>query len=240
MSKPNTTRWIGIGLLGVPIYGVLTLWTSLDPQPDPGTQLEAWARFVTTKEYLLEHLFGSLLGMILVIFGTFALGAYLARSRAGGMGLWAMVITVLGNLLYLTIGGVSALAVPEEGQAVLSGLEEYEELPDIPADTALIAIYGLAFLLLFVGNVLLAVAIWRSGTLPKWAGAIWGASAVFVYLLSAVWFLIAGAQVTPPTVLVGMALLVISGAWIAWSVLSRPSAAQEEPVGGTAAQPRVS
>src|SRR5215217_5804916 len=183
MSKPNTTRWIGIGLLGVPIYGVLTFWTSLDPQPDPGTQLEAWARFVTTNEYLLEHLFGSLLGMILVIFGTFALGAYLARSGAGGMGLWAMVITV-------------------------------------------------------VGNVLLAVAIWRSGTLPKWAGAIWGASAVFVYLLSAVWFLIAGAQVTPPTVLVGMALLVISGAWIAWSVLSRPSAAQE-PVGGTAAQPRV-
>ena len=148
-----------------------------------------------------------------------------------------MVITVLGNLLYLTIGGVSALAVPEEGQAVLSGLEEYEELPDIPADTALIAIYGLAFLLLFVGNVLLAVAIWRSGTLPKWAGAIWGASAVFVYLLSAVWFLIAGAQVTPPTVLVGMALLVISGAWIAWSVLSRPSTAQAEA--GTAAQRRV-
>ena len=75
MSKPNTTRWIGIGLLGVPIYGVLTFWTSLDPQPDPGTQLEAWARFVTTNEYLLEHLFGSLLGMILVIFGTFALEA---------------------------------------------------------------------------------------------------------------------------------------------------------------------
>jgi hypothetical protein len=150
--------------------------------------------------------------------------------------LWAMVITVLGNLLYLTIGGVSALAVPEEGQAVLSGLEEYEELPDIPADTALIVIYGLAFLLLFVGNVLFAVAIWRSGTLPKWAGALWGASAVFVYLLSAVWFLIAGAQVTPPTVLVGMALLVISGAWMAWRVLSRPSAAQAMGVG---AQPRV-
>jgi hypothetical protein len=56
-----------------------------------------------------------------------------------------------------------------------------------------------------------------------------------VYLLSAVWFLIAGAQVTPPTVLVGMVLLVISGAWIAWSALSRPSA----ETGGAAAQPRV-
>jgi hypothetical protein len=59
---------------------------------------------------------------------------------------------------------------------------------------------------------------------------------VFVYLLSAVWFPIAGAQVTPPTVLVGMALLVISGAWMAWSVLSRPDAAQAVEVG---AQPRV-
>jgi hypothetical protein len=59
---------------------------------------------------------------------------------------------------------------------------------------------------------------------------------VFVYLLSAVWFLIAGAQVTPPTVLVGMVLLVISGAWIAWSVLSRPSSAEAV---GAAAQPRV-
>jgi hypothetical protein len=35
MSAANITRWIGIGLLGLPIYGVLTFFSSLNPQPDP-------------------------------------------------------------------------------------------------------------------------------------------------------------------------------------------------------------
>jgi hypothetical protein len=30
MSPPNTTRWIGIGLLGLPLYGALTFWSSLE------------------------------------------------------------------------------------------------------------------------------------------------------------------------------------------------------------------
>src|SRR5215207_9742767 len=35
MSTPNITRWIGIGLLGLPLYGVMTFFSSIDPQPDP-------------------------------------------------------------------------------------------------------------------------------------------------------------------------------------------------------------
>jgi len=73
MSTPNATRWIGIGLLGLPLYGALTFWSSLEGQPDPDTQLEAWARFVTTNKYVIGHLFGSILGLICLIFGAFAL-----------------------------------------------------------------------------------------------------------------------------------------------------------------------
>jgi hypothetical protein len=101
MSTPNTTRWIGIGLLGLPLYGALTFWSSLHPQPDPNTHYEAWSRYVTTDNYVFTHVLGSILGLILAIFGTFALGAYLTRSRAGHMGLVAMVITVLGSALFL-------------------------------------------------------------------------------------------------------------------------------------------
>src|SRR3712207_9220716 len=101
MGAMNTTRWIGIGLLGLPLYGALTFWSSLNPQPDPNTDYEAWSRYVTTDHYVLTHVFGSILGLILAIFGTFALGAYLTRSRAGRMGLVAMVITVLGSALFL-------------------------------------------------------------------------------------------------------------------------------------------
>jgi hypothetical protein len=236
MSAPNITRWIGIGLLGLPLYGALTFWSSLHPQPDPNTRYEAWSRFVTTDHYVLSHLLGSILGLILAIFGTFALGAYLARSRDPRLGLVAMVMTVLGSALFLPAMGVSTFATPEEGQAYLAGIEEFAELPPIFADTAFAVTSLLVIVLLFVGNVLLGVAVWRSGTLPRWAGALWAAAAVFMYPLGIVYAaVILGVQSTPRTVLVGALLIVISGAWMAWAVLGRPST---EAVGVTA-QPRV-
>jgi hypothetical protein len=88
-----------------------------------------------------------------------------------------------------------------------------------------------------VGNVLLGVAVWRSGVLPKWAGALWAAAAVFMYPFGLVYEATIGPASTPPTVLVGAALLVAGGGWMALRVLSRPSAAQA--VGAAAAQARV-
>ena len=235
MSTPNINRWAGIGLVGLPLYGALTFFSSLNPQPDPNTHPEAWARYVTTDFYLLKHLFASGLGLILVIFGTFALGAYLVGSRAGRMGLVGMVITVFGTLLFLMIGGVSIFAAPKQGQAILAGIEEYEELPTILADTALLPTMGVGVLLMLVGNVLLGVAVWRSGTLPRWAGALWVAGSALPLLGQIYIILPIGADSTPPTVPMGAALLVLGGAWMAYSVLRRPSA---ETV-GVRAQPRV-
>ena len=155
MRATNTTRWIGAGLLGLPLYGALTFWSSIEGQPDPSTRLEAWSRFVTTNEYVLGHLLGSILGLTLAIFGLFALGAYLATSRAGRLGLVAMVITVFGTALFLSIGGVATFSAPEEGQAVMAGLEEFEALSAIFADTMFMATCGVAVVLMLVGNVLL-------------------------------------------------------------------------------------
>jgi uncharacterized membrane protein YgdD (TMEM256/DUF423 family) len=234
MSAPNITRWIGIGLLGLPLYGALTFFSSLNPQPDPDTHLEAWSRYVTTDFYVLKHLLASDIGLVLAIFGTFALGVYLATSHAGRMGLVAMVMTVFGSALFLTIGGVTTFAAPEEGQAVLVGLEEFESLPTIFANTALMATYAVCVLLMLVGNVLLGVAVWRSGTLPKWAGALWVAGSALP-LLGTVYALVLDTQQTPPTVPMGAVLLVIGGAWMAYRVLRGPSAQTV----GVQAQPRV-
>jgi uncharacterized membrane protein YgdD (TMEM256/DUF423 family) len=235
MSVPNITKWIGIGLLGLPLYGVLTFFSSLNPQPDPNTHYDAWARFVTTDFYVLKHLFASILGTILVIFGTFALGAYLATSRAGRMGLTAMVVAVLGTALFLTVGGVSTFAVPEQGQAHVLGIDEYRNMPDILAEAVMLATMGVGMLLMLVGSVLLGVAIWRSGTLPKWAGALWVAGSALPLLGQIYIMLPIGADSTPPTVPTGAVLLVVGGAWMAYSVLRRPSSAAV----GVGAQPRV-
>lgn len=236
MDATNITRWIGIGLLGLPLYGALTFFSSLNPQPDPNTHYDAWARHVTTDFYLIEHLFASDLGLILAIFGTFALGAYLARSRAGRMGLVAMVITVFGSALFLTVGGVSTFAAPEQGQMHLQGIEGYREMPPILAQSAMMATFGASFLLMLVGNVILGVAVWRSGTLPRWAGALWVAGSALPILGMLYALLPIGADATPATVPVGMVLIVIAGAWMAFSVLRQPSSARAVGVG---VQPRV-
>jgi uncharacterized membrane protein YgdD (TMEM256/DUF423 family) len=235
MGTTNVTRWIGVGLLGLPLYGALTFLSSLNPQPDPNTHLEAWSRYVTTDSYVLMHLFASDVGLILAIFGTFALGAYLVGSRAGRMGLVGMAIAVFGSALFLTVGGVATFAAPEEGQAVLAGLEEYESLPAIFANTAMMATMGVSVLLMLVGNVLLGVAVWRSETLPKWAGALWVAGSALPLLGQVYIMLPIGADSTPPTVPTGALLLVAGGAWMAYSVLRRPSARTV----GVQAQPRV-
>src|SRR3712207_383498 len=223
MSATNTSRWIGIGLLGLALYGVMTFFSSLDPQPDPSTHLEAWSRFVTTDGYALKHLFLSVLGIIFAIFGTFALGAYLTRSRAGRMGLWAMVVAIFGHLLFLPIGGVSTFSAPETGQAILAGIEQIDNLPTILADTLQTATLGVSILLGFVGNVLLGVAVWRSDILPKWAGALWAFAPVLMYIFGVVYALTIGPNAPPPTVPVGAGLRAIGGAWMAWSVLPRPA-----------------
>ncbi len=237
MSATNITRWIGTGLLGLPLYGALTFWTTLDSQPDPNTQYDAWSRFVTTDHYLITHLFGSLGGAVLAILGVFALSAYLATGRAVRLGLAAMVMTVVGQALGLTIGGVSTFAAPEEGQAHLAGIHEYARLNEqhpMLADTALMATFALAILLMFLGSVLLGVAVWRSGVLPKWAGAIWAVSALVFYVLGAVLGMATtgGALVTQP---LAALLMVVGGGWMVLSVLRQPYAQAV----GVQAQPSV-
>lgn len=235
MPALNTNRWVGLGLLGLPLYGALTFWSSFDPQPDPSTHYEAWSRFVTTDQYVLTHVFGSILGLILAIFGTFALGVYLAGSRAGRLGLAAMVVTVFGSALFLPLMGVSTFAAPQEGQAYLAGIDGLSGLPTSFADTVMMVSTLLFVVLLFVGNVMLGVAVWRSGTLPRWAGALWAAAPVLMYPLGLVYAMTIGARSTPPTVLAGALLMVVGGAWISWSVLRRSSAGAV----GVTARPRV-
>ena len=148
-----------------------------------------------------------------------------------------MVITVLGYSLFLPWAGTSTFAAPREGQAYLAGIEEFRELPIILAITVQGLTVVVAIVLGFVGNVLLGVAVWRSGILPKWSGALWAAAPVVMYVFGLAYAMTIGAQATPPSVPAGALVLAIGGAWIAYSVLSRPSGAREAV--GVEAQPRV-
>ena len=99
-------------------------------------------------------------------------------------------------------------------------------MPPILAQTLMMATMGVGILLMLVGNVLLGLAVWRSGKLPRWAGAVWVAGSALLllgqmYIMSPI-----GADSTVPTVPMGAVLLVIGGAWMAYSVLRRSSSAE--------------
>ncbi len=217
-SSPNTINWIRIGLIALPVSGVLTAWATMTPQPNPVTEFEAWSRFVTTTAYLLGHLIGTTLGIILLNFGVIALGAYLVKSRSVRLGLVAMVTTIAANMLFLPISGWGAFGEPAIGRAYLTGIEEAMRI-DLGLDFTVI--FLLSIVLAFVGNVFLGIAIWRSRILPKWAGAIWIGWAVMFYVAGVLYGLLFVGS-SPPTQPVGAALMGMSGGWIVWSVFRQP------------------
>jgi hypothetical protein len=219
----NIASWIRLGVLALPIYGLLTSFGTLTHQPDPNSDFEAWARYVSTTTYLVSHLVSSILGTILLIFGVFALGAYLATTRAGRLGLVAMVITITASGLMLTIFGASTFTVPAIAEAYLAG---YQDVTVVDFGSVTTTTLGLSSLLFFVGNILLGVAVWRSGTLPRWAGAIYAAGFPLLALLG---FIIGVAQ------LLGALLIAIGGGWIAWSIWRKRPA----QMAGSASPPRA-
>jgi hypothetical protein len=91
--------------LALPAYGLLTFWATFTHEPNRTTEVEAYARYISTTSYLAQHLLGSILGTILAIFGVIALAAYLANSHVGRLALLGMVLSVAGNCLTLTVFG---------------------------------------------------------------------------------------------------------------------------------------
>ena len=213
MKRTPTAGWIRVGLLALPLYGLLIAYSTLKPQPDQVADPEGWARFVSSTSYLVGHVLGNVLGTALVIFGTFALGALLATSRAPRLGLWGMVLSITGYLLFTIPGVISSFATPPIGAAYLAGNREVMSLEFSPTLTLITL---LALLLAVIGNGLLRVAIWRSGILPRWAGVIWAAATLVFYVLGfALGMATTGASL--PTQPIGAALLAIAGAGIAWA-----------------------
>jgi uncharacterized protein DUF4386 len=227
------TAWIRAGLVALPVYGLVVGYATLKPQPDPTSNPEAWAQFVSSRSYLLEHLASGLVGAVLAIFGTFALGSLLADSRAGRSALWGTVLAVAGHILFLAPATISTFATPAIGAAYLGGNREVITLAFSPVLTA---VFGIALLLAVVGNVVLGLAIWRSGVLPRWAGLIWIAAALVFYAFGA--FLgMATTGASLPTQPVGGLLMAVSSGWIAWSVLRSHSAPDRTERDLTASRP---
>jgi hypothetical protein len=224
MVTSSPTTWARAGLLALPVYGALLAYGTRKPQPDQVSDPAGWARFVSDPSYLVEHVLTNVVGTVLVVLGTMALAALLA-ARVPRLSLTGLVLSITGYVLFTVPAVISTFVTPAIGATYLAGHRDVMAV-ELPAVTTLFVV--LALLLSVTGNVLLGLAVWRSGVLPRWAGVLWAVATVVFYLLgAALGMATVGASL--PTQPVGGALMAAAGAGLAWAALRTSAAATDAP-----------
>ena len=157
-----------------------------------------------------------ILAFPLFIFGVLTLYTYLANTntRDERWAFVAMILSLAGAGVFLSFVGIGAFAFPASGQVYLQGkrdaIDVIQAILNGPAILA--AISGV--LLLALGALAFAVAIWRSGILPKWTAILYA----FGFVL-----FIATPQLPQFMRILDGLLIAIGGGWLAWSIWQQTS-----------------
>lgn len=129
----------------------------------------------------------------------------------------AMLLSIVGIALGLSVSGVVAYALPALGEAYQGGQVETAIRVVASIIAGLLVTMSTVFFLFYsAGSILFGVAIWRSGVVSEWAGVI---VAVHAPLFSGPFSTVG--------VVVGALLAVVGGGWIALNVLQSPSAPRQ-------------
>ena len=200
----------------LPVWAALLFLATLTEQPDPQTAFADFAEYVTTGQFLLSHLVGSIVGAAIGSIGAIGLMLYLQDTKAAGRAITGMVAAVAGNTLMSSVYGVAAFAQPAMGRLYQAGqqnaLDFYNQVYAAPLFGAALA----GLLLFIVGGVFTGGAIAGSGRLPRWAG--------WLYAVTTTGFGL-GLFFPPVVQTVTSALLIIATLAVAWRA-SRENARQ--------------
>jgi hypothetical protein len=168
----------GVWLL--PVYAGLLAVSTVERQPDYGSDFPAYADFVTTQRFLLSHLVASIVGAGLAVLGTVSLAvAVSARwpGRARGALAGAAVGTV-GLVVMTSVFGAAAYAQPAIGRAFLRGTPGVVDLNADVYGTPLVVMASAGLLLYMVGAVLVGRAVAHSSPTLRWPAVAYAACSV--------------------------------------------------------------
>jgi hypothetical protein len=137
------------------------------------------AATVTTPAFFVGEWVGSVLPVLLTPFAVYALYAYLLPFGRRRMLTAGLVCTLLGGGVTLAALGVVNYAIPALGHAYRGGDRGAMDIADSFFTWPRGAMIYPA-VLVPVGAVLFAVAMWRSRTVPSWAAGLFAFSTVLV------------------------------------------------------------
>jgi hypothetical protein len=172
MSAPARTR---LGAAALAAAGVLFfLYPAVRPWEDEST-LDGATTAMSSGAWVASHLF-AMIGFILIPLGLLAVHGTVSRTGAERLGFTALVTAWIGVGLILPYYGaedfgLNAIARKAKEGQVRDLLDLVDAVRFGPAQATLFAV---GLLLLAVGAVLVAIAVWRSGVLPRSSGILFG------------------------------------------------------------------
>jgi hypothetical protein len=160
---------VRLGAVSLALSGILfVLYPLLRPFSDEAS-LQGAQAFASTA-WILAHLL-AVVGFILITLGLLGLSSALQHTAARRLASLALVLTWIGAGLILPYYGAEMFGLRALGQealrqhssALLSLVDAVRLGPG-----AIVFVVGLG--LLAIGAILVAIAVWRSGTLSRWSG----------------------------------------------------------------------
>ena len=215
----RTSRW---GLWALPIWTLLLFFGTLTHQPDTRTDFAGFAQYVTTTEFLVSHIFASIVGAAIGVLGLLALSLFLALRVRSRLTVPGLAMAVVGNVMVTAIFGTAAFGQSALGRLYLAGHTEeavatYNDMYGAPLSATAAA----GVLLLVIGVILLGIAVARSRVLPMWAGI---GMAVGIVVFGVIGVILADFVQS-----IGAALLVASTVGLAYGAKPTPTAWTAEP-----------
>ncbi len=179
MTRSTRILW---GLFALVLAAVLfTAGEFFLAHPDlpmnPSTDPEAFAQTAAEGGFAVWAGRG-LLGVFLEVVGMIALYLHLQNSKGERLAFWGLLVSLVGDVGGATLFGSVYFVHPRVAAYALDHqVEVVSTLAPPPLLMALMAVPSV------LGLALFAIAIWRSGTLPKWSGVVMLAG--FVLILAA-------------------------------------------------------
>lgn len=171
MTVPHTyaDRRIRMGAIAFAIAGVLfAVYEIVAPRADESTLdgAAAWA----SAGWSIAHI-SAIVGLILIPLGYGAIRGFLDGTPQEGTAHLATVIGSIGYGLTISYYGAEVYGLKAIGErAVADGDASLTDVGnDFRLDPTAMTIFLIGLVLVAVAAVLVAIAVWRSGSLPRWS-----------------------------------------------------------------------
>lgn len=172
---------IRAGALALAVAGLLFVaYPAARPWHDEST-VEGATRSMSSNWWVAAHAF-AMIGFILIPLGLLAVRSLVQHTRAEALAASAVLITWLGAGLTLPYYGAEDFGLHAIAQRTVSQhLDILDLVNGVRFGPTQVAMFGVGLVLLGVGAVLTAVAVARSGVLPRWSAVVFAiAFALFI------------------------------------------------------------